>query len=132
MDPGTAGHGRGTELGSGNEDDDDPAGCFVATEGGERIGICVATGYGKIGFIGELIVAADSCRSSAQDLQLPHRCEQACLKPTHIDSRRQHVCARTGLPAHFMDTGRKTSADQLCLFTAGDVEHSNQDIRLCR
>ena len=34
----------------------DPNGCFIAETGGRRIGICVATGYGESGFIGELIV----------------------------------------------------------------------------
>ena len=34
----------------------DPEGCLVATADGMRIGICVATGYGAYGFIGELIV----------------------------------------------------------------------------
>jgi ribosomal protein S18 acetylase RimI-like enzyme len=35
----------------------DPNGCLVAEAGGQRVGICVATPYGKAGFIGELIVA---------------------------------------------------------------------------
>jgi ribosomal protein S18 acetylase RimI-like enzyme len=34
----------------------DPDGCFVGEVGGHRIGICVATGYGEYGFLGELIV----------------------------------------------------------------------------
>jgi ribosomal protein S18 acetylase RimI-like enzyme len=37
----------------------DPQGCFVAEVGGQRVGICVATPYGKAGFIGELIVAQE-------------------------------------------------------------------------
>lgn len=37
----------------------DPNGCFVAEAGGQRFGICVATSYGKAGFIGELIVAQE-------------------------------------------------------------------------
>ncbi len=35
----------------------DPAGCLVAETSGERVGICVATGYGPYGFVGELIVS---------------------------------------------------------------------------
>jgi ribosomal protein S18 acetylase RimI-like enzyme len=35
----------------------DPKGCLVAEASGQRVGICVATAYGKSGFIGELIVA---------------------------------------------------------------------------
>ncbi len=34
----------------------DPQGCFLATMGERRVGICVATCYGESGFIGELIV----------------------------------------------------------------------------
>ncbi len=34
----------------------DPLGCFVAEAGGLQIGICIATSYGRSGFIGELIV----------------------------------------------------------------------------
>ena len=34
----------------------DAGGCFVARAAGKRAGICVATGYGTAGFIGELIV----------------------------------------------------------------------------
>jgi len=34
----------------------DPHGCFVAEEGGERIGMIVATAYDTCGFLGELIV----------------------------------------------------------------------------
>ena len=34
----------------------DPHGCFIAAEGERRLGICVATYYGRIGFVGELIV----------------------------------------------------------------------------
>src|SRR5512136_2214277 len=37
----------------------DPAGCLVAEMSGERVGICVATGYGPCGFIGELIVSQE-------------------------------------------------------------------------
>lgn len=37
----------------------DPHGCLVAEVGGQRLGICVATPYGKAGFIGELIVAQE-------------------------------------------------------------------------
>ncbi len=34
----------------------DPKGCLIAEEAGRPVGICIATGYGKSGFIGELIV----------------------------------------------------------------------------
>lgn len=34
----------------------DPDNCLIAEAGGEPLGICVATGYGDIGFVGELIV----------------------------------------------------------------------------
>ena len=34
----------------------DPGGCFIAEKGGRPVGICIATGYGEFGFVGELIV----------------------------------------------------------------------------
>jgi GNAT superfamily N-acetyltransferase len=34
----------------------DPAGCLIAEHAGQPVGICIATGYGEHGFIGELIV----------------------------------------------------------------------------
>lgn len=34
----------------------DPNGCFVGEDNGDRIGMCVATAYGESGFLGELIV----------------------------------------------------------------------------
>jgi GNAT superfamily N-acetyltransferase len=34
----------------------DPQGCLLAEENGQSVGICIATYYGKCGFIGELIV----------------------------------------------------------------------------
>ena len=36
--------------------ENDPAGCLIAEDQGQPVGICVATFYGKSGFIGELIV----------------------------------------------------------------------------
>ncbi len=38
----------------------DEGGCLVAEEEGRRIAICVATGYGTIGFVGELIVIPEA------------------------------------------------------------------------
>jgi len=35
----------------------DPQGCFIAEEHGRCTGICVATGYRRSGFVGELIIA---------------------------------------------------------------------------
>jgi predicted N-acetyltransferase YhbS len=35
----------------------DAAGCLIAEAGGEKAGVCVATKYGRNGFIGELIVS---------------------------------------------------------------------------
>lgn len=35
----------------------DPAGCFIAEAGSEKAGICIATRYGRSGFIGELVVS---------------------------------------------------------------------------
>lgn len=37
----------------------DPKGCFVAVKSKKRIGICIATPYQQVGFIGELIVVED-------------------------------------------------------------------------
>ncbi len=37
----------------------DPGGCLVAEAAGRRVGIGVASGYGEVGFIGELIVAEE-------------------------------------------------------------------------
>jgi GNAT superfamily N-acetyltransferase len=37
----------------------DPAGCLVAEAAGRRVGIGIAIGYGRFGFIGELIVAPE-------------------------------------------------------------------------
>jgi len=34
----------------------DPGGCFIAEKEDERVGMCVATGYGESAFVGELIV----------------------------------------------------------------------------
>jgi len=34
-----------------------PTGCLIALMGAETVGVCVATPYGEVGFIGELIVA---------------------------------------------------------------------------
>ncbi len=34
----------------------DPEGCLIAEEAGAPVGICVATSYGKNGFVGELVV----------------------------------------------------------------------------
>lgn len=34
----------------------DPAGCFIAEKNKRRAGICVATGYSRAGFVGELII----------------------------------------------------------------------------
>jgi ribosomal protein S18 acetylase RimI-like enzyme len=34
----------------------DPSGCLIAEADGAPLGICVATGYGDVGFVGELIV----------------------------------------------------------------------------
>lgn len=36
----------------------DPQGCLLAEENGQRVGICIATHYGNSGFIGELIVVS--------------------------------------------------------------------------
>jgi len=38
----------------------DPLGCLLAEEGGQPVGICIATFYGKSGVIGELIVRPDA------------------------------------------------------------------------
>jgi GNAT superfamily N-acetyltransferase len=38
----------------------DPQGCLVAEENGRSIGICIATCFGKSGFIGELIVIPEA------------------------------------------------------------------------
>jgi GNAT superfamily N-acetyltransferase len=38
----------------------DPKGCLIAEEKGHPVGICVATYYGKDGFIGELIVRSEA------------------------------------------------------------------------
>lgn len=35
----------------------DPRGCFIAEAGAEKAGICIATRYGRSGFIGELVVS---------------------------------------------------------------------------
>ncbi len=35
----------------------DPQGCFIAEAGAEKAGICIATRYGRSGFIGELVVS---------------------------------------------------------------------------
>ena len=35
----------------------DPSGCFIAEAGGEKAGVCIATRYGRNGFIGELVVS---------------------------------------------------------------------------
>jgi len=37
----------------------DPRGCFVAESNGRPFGMCVATGYGAHGFLGELIIVPD-------------------------------------------------------------------------
>jgi predicted N-acetyltransferase YhbS len=37
----------------------DPRGCWVAQRGADPVGICVATRYGRSGFIGELIVISE-------------------------------------------------------------------------
>jgi GNAT superfamily N-acetyltransferase len=38
----------------------DPKGCLLAEENGQPVGICIATDYGKSGFIGELIVKPEA------------------------------------------------------------------------
>ncbi len=38
----------------------DPKGCLIAEAGGQAVGICIATSYGKSGFIGELIVRPEA------------------------------------------------------------------------
>lgn len=38
----------------------DPHGCFIAELDGQPAGICIATSYGKSGFIGELIVRSEA------------------------------------------------------------------------
>ncbi|MFZ2097751.1 MAG: GNAT family N-acetyltransferase [Anaerolineales bacterium] len=38
----------------------DPQGCLLAEENGQPLGICIATYYGKCGFIGELIVRPEA------------------------------------------------------------------------
>ncbi len=38
----------------------DPKGCLIAEDNGRPVGICVATDYGKSGFIGELIVRPEA------------------------------------------------------------------------
>ena len=38
----------------------DPQGCLIAEDNGRPVGICIATGYGKSGFIGELIVRPEA------------------------------------------------------------------------
>ncbi len=37
--------------------ENDPEGCFIAEVSGEPAGICIATGYTQVGFIGDLIVS---------------------------------------------------------------------------
>jgi GNAT superfamily N-acetyltransferase len=38
----------------------DPSGCFLAERDGRAAGICVATAYGRTGFIGELVVVKEA------------------------------------------------------------------------
>lgn len=38
----------------------DPAGCIIAEQGGRRIGVGVATAYGSIGFLGQIVVAREA------------------------------------------------------------------------
>jgi ribosomal protein S18 acetylase RimI-like enzyme len=53
----------------------DPGGCLVAELDGQKIGICVATGYGKTGFIGELIVLEEFRRRGIGRLLLDRSIE---------------------------------------------------------
>ena len=53
----------------------DPSGCFLAERDGRPAGICIATAYGRAGFIGELVVVKE-----AQGLDLgPRLLEEAVV-----------------------------------------------------
>lgn len=50
----------------------EPEGCFVLFHGGERFGIATSISYGKVGWLGNLIVREDSRRQGAGSILLQH------------------------------------------------------------
>lgn len=66
----------------------DAQGCFIAEEDGRRTGICVATGYRRFGFVGELIITPERRNHGAGRRLLQHAIDYLRgrgLEQVHLD-----------------------------------------------